>query len=576
MTLRQFLRLVTSLLVVSAASVVHAAPRDAATLKKIDEALNVHYLAADYDKAELTLKYAIKSCGTKFCSPEILGKAQVALGAIRGNARQDLAGARAAFEAARSVDPNATLDTALVTPAVLKEFYAVMGREMPPDAKQAIAAADAEAAQAAEAKAKQAKVSPAGNLRCTPISGYEIQTAQPIAVVCEPLEGVVRAELYYRVRSESKYTSVLMTVQDGTLRATIPCDKLAKPTKLEIYVLAQDFNKETIDTFGIESKPAHYEIVKKTSQATPSYPDQPAPARCAELLVERATAGQACSPEHGCGRGLYCAQSVCAEAPSCETPEDCGGKSCIEGICQMGDTYLETKPNSWMLGLHAAADLWLAPAVSQVCGYANITAGNFYCYDAGEDRVYLKRRNRTEPAMVDPNGGGNIAAGIRMATVRMLLSADRVFTPNLSAGVRIGWAFGGGPRTIEFDTQQNDYRPTQHRPFFPVHLEARGTLWLRSLGKLGLHPYVHLGGGVAEVDAKVPINGKKTYEGDTFVSVRKLDAWRKLGILFVTGGFGGLYSLTQRHGIQLNVNAMYLFTAKGTVIEPSLGYVYGF
>lgn len=576
MTLRQFLRLVASLLVVSAASTVHAAPRDAATLKKIDEALNVHYLAADYDKAELTLQYAIKACGAKFCSPEILGKAHVAVGVIRGNARQDLAGARAAFEKARGADPNATLDAALVTPAVLKEFYNVMGREMPPDAKQAVQAADAAAAQDAEAKAKTAKVSPAGNLRCTPASGYEIQTAQPVAVVCEPLEGVVRAELYYRPESESKYVAVLMTVQDGTLRATIPCDKLAKPGKLQLYILAQDFNKETIDTFGTESTPAHYAIAKATKQPTPTYPGQAAPARCTDLLAEKAAVGQACSPEQGCGRGMYCSQNACAEAPKCETPEDCSGNSCIDGLCKMEDSYVETKPNSWMVGLHGAMDLWIAPAISQVCGYDNIMAKNFYCYDAGEDQVYFRRENRTHPIMVDPGGGGNIAAGIRVATIRLLLSVDRVFTPNLSAGVRVGWAFGGGPRTIEFASESEDYKPTQHTRFLPVHVEARGTWWLRSLGKAGFHPYVHLGGGVAEVDAKVPITGRITYDGDTTQSVRKLDAWRKLGVLFVTAGVGGMYSLNQRHGIQLNINAMYMFTAKGTVIEPSLGWVYGF
>jgi hypothetical protein len=141
----------------------------------------------------------------------------------------------------------------------------------------------------------------------------------------------------------------------------------------------------------------------------------------------------------------------------------------------------------------------------------------------------------------------------------------------LTVGGRVGWAFGGGPRAIKF-TNGN---PSQTKPFLPVHIEARGTLWLRSLGKKGLHPYLHASLGVAEVDAKIPINAKLTLSNGQLVT-RQLDAWRKMGTTFVGAGGGVLYDLGDRFGAQLNLNVMYMLPSTGLVLEPSLGGVMKF
>ena len=138
MTPKQILRIIFTLLAVSIASLAAAAPnKDAATLKKIDEAINVHYIAAQFDQAESVLLAAIKACGTKFCSGEVVAKAYIYVGVVRGNGKQDLAGARHAFENAQAADPNVTLDATLVTPAVLAEFNKVMGKEKEGDAAKA-------------------------------------------------------------------------------------------------------------------------------------------------------------------------------------------------------------------------------------------------------------------------------------------------------------------------------------------------------------------------------------------------------------------------------------------------------
>lgn len=590
MTPRQLFRIVASLLVVVFAFPAAAAKQDAATLKRIDEALNVHYLAADYAKAEEVLQSAAKSCGTKFCSGEVLAKVYVAIGVIRGNAKQDLAGARTAFENAKAADPNATLDAALATPKVLAEFYKVMERELPPEATKPASTDAAEEPAAPEVKETGApRVSPAGDLRCTPVSGYEIQTATPIAVVCEPLEGVVRAELYYRMAGEQEYQAILMSVVDGTLRAHIPCESLTKAGKLEVYIIAQDINKEMIDTFGNIVTPAHYMLVAKTAQPVPTYPGQPAPQRCMELLNGAGMAGQACSESALCRTGNYCADGICRKSPTCESDVDCESNSCDNGFCKMDEEFRDDKePNRLMFGLHFGQDIWLAPSAKEICGNASILAGDYNCYNSGQDKIFEYNtetggaRSSSIP-MTNP-GVGNVSSGVRLATLRVLLSGDYALTRHLSVGGRLGWAFNGGPRTIKYV----EGRPKQNKSFMPAHVEARGTLWVRSLSKPGLHPYIHLNFGVAEVDAKIKIKGSLDYTPVTDDAPhtpvpperpgekRELDAWRKMGLFFVGGGAGALYTFgkSRTHGAQLNVNLMYMLPSTGIIIEPTLGYVF--
>ena len=96
---RPLLKLITAALVVFAAATVSAAPRDAAATKKIDEAINVHYLATDFDKAEATLTGTINACGDK-CSGSVIAKAWMYVGIVRGSGKNDLKGAKEAFQKA--------------------------------------------------------------------------------------------------------------------------------------------------------------------------------------------------------------------------------------------------------------------------------------------------------------------------------------------------------------------------------------------------------------------------------------------------------------------------------------------
>ena len=122
--------------------------------------------------------------------------------------------------------------------------------------------------------------------------------------------------------------------------------------------------------------------------------------------------------------------------------------------------------------------------------------------------------------------------------------------------------------------------PSKGQDFLPYHFELRASYWFGNnvLAKSGLRPYVHVGGGLAQVDAKVSVN---VHDDDTDFANPKLDnttvdAWKKLGKGFITIGGGAQWAFGQKFALQANLNAMYMLSATGIVLQPSLGAVMGF
>jgi hypothetical protein len=160
-----------------------------------------------------------------------------------------------------------------------------------------------------------------------------------------------------------------------------------------------------------------------------------------------------------------------------------------------------------------------------------------------------------------------------------LLSYDRAFTPKFTAGVRVGYALSGGPPAISgYDAGGN---PTGKINFLPFHAEARLTYWILPLSKKGFRPYIHAGGGMAQVDAKVKVTvydcsgvDCTTADPSTLKKV-PIDAWKKLGQGFITVGGGTVFAINPQFGIQANFNFLYMLGSSGPVLQPSLGVVYG-
>jgi hypothetical protein len=544
--------------------------RDGAASKKIDEAINEHYLATDFDKAEQVLTGTVNACGDK-CSPAVLGKAWMYVGIVRGSGKNDQAGAKDAFQKALALDPATKLDVQLATPETQKTFNDLGG------AGGAVAAAAAPAAAANEDAGDK------GGLKCTP-DVRELQTLRPIPLECTSDEDVASMEIRYKSFGSDEWRAVKMKKVGDAFRGEVPCDVIGSAGTLKLYVRAKDAAGESVDSFGSKAKPIEFMASENTTATPPSYPGEPAPARC--MAKEECPPdfpgcsatkhghkawGEPCEGTDECKAGLQCNDGTCEAAPSCETNADCDSGVCNDNKCspaEGGGASTSKYKKNW-LGLHFAQDIAIIGG-SDVCSYASRANDGYSCFDEGTENIYTG----------NPYPGAGISTGTVMATRRLLVSFDRAFTPNITLGARVGFAFSGGPTVAD-------------KSFLPFHGELRLAYWFGKgvLGKKGLRPYVHFGGGIAQVDGKVKVRvadcpeslGNEDYNnciaGDPdahdLTVARPMDVWRKMGQGFITAGGGVIYAFTPQIGAQLNLNLMYMLPTSGVVIQPSIGVVYG-
>jgi hypothetical protein len=285
-----------------------------------------------------------------------------------------------------------------------------------------------------------------------------------------------------------------------------------------------------------------------------------------------------------------CIDGTCESAPTCTTDDDCSVGRCVQGKCSAltDEGGVSRKYRKNWFGLHIAQDVAFVGG-KDVCTQAN-QADNYYaCYYAGSS---------TAPYMNEPYPGVNVNTGLVAATTRVLLSLDRVITPNITLGGRIGFAFGGGPPNGRLVTYQSGTTTVstvtdEGTKFFPVHIEARVAYWFGSrVFERKLRPYVHAGGGMAEFDAKVKIPvrdcgppelsstaacaaGAAVVNSGTLTQA-DLDAWKKFGFEFITVGGGVVYNIQDNYGVQANFNLIYTLPSSGVVLQPSIGVVAGY
>lgn len=548
-----------------------AAPRDAAATQKIDEAINTHYLATEFDKAEALLKGVLEACEDR-CSPNVKARSWMYIGVVRGSGRQDIPGAQEAFQQAIALDPAVKLDDALATPAVRAAFQAAgaaLGGAAPAKGKGGGGAAAAEGGGGAVP----------GNMECTP-AVKEVESQRPIPVACTTDEPAAKVTLRYIVFGGDQWQQVSMTKKGEYWQGEIPCSDTGVSGKLRFYIQAKDKDGEELDSHGTKKDPAEINIVNASEEDPPSFPGQPAPQKCmaASECPEEMVGTPACPNSKGpktrgnkgwgspcdtsqeCDAGLLCQQGdsgrTCESAPRCDSTSDCPtGSVCKSGTCDLADDAEGTAEASGpykknLLGLHLAADFAFLSG-KDVCA-----GKDFSCFYGG-GIPYPAAATDGGPR---PNYAGNLNGGAAPGTIRLLASYERLVTPNIGVGGRLGFAFGGGPKAANGAS------------FLPVHIEVRGKYWIGRgvFSRKGLRPYVFLGGGMAQVDAKLTVTILDTKSGQ-----HQLDAYRKLGQGFIAGGGGAMYAFGQNHGLVVNLNLMYMLPASGPVIEPSLGYEFG-
>jgi hypothetical protein len=168
--------------------------------------------------------------------------------------------------------------------------------------------------------------------------------------------------------------------------------------------------------------------------------------------------------------------------------------------------------------------------------------------------------------------GGAISGGLRPATTRLLVGYDRILFQNFSAGLRLGYAIGGGPKE------------PAGRSFVPFHAELRGMYWFGPIEPGKLRPYALVGGGLAQVDSSVTTEivdrcpGPPTDPQCTTGQVQRsrVTVWKKTGTTFASAGGGALYPIDDRSGINAELKLEVLFPSSGTGVALQAGYIRGF
>jgi len=186
------------------------------------------------------------------------------------------------------------------------------------------------------------------------------------------------------------------------------------------------------------------------------------------------------------------------------------------------------------------------------------------CYRSGD--VYR------DPTLEGTAGdGGEVAGGFRPATTRLLIGYDRVLFPNISVGVRLGYAIGGGPAE------------PGGASFVPFHAEVRGTYWFAPLEIGKFRPFAMLGGGLAQVDSSVSTEvvdqgpqGQIPVDEQGQPRASRVTVWKKTGTTFASLGAGAMYPLNDHGGITAELKGTFLFPSSGMSVSLQAGYVHGF
>jgi hypothetical protein len=510
------------------------APNDAAALKLRDDAIDTDYLATNFAEAAGKLQKAIALCkGAASCSSTVRARLLCDLGVIDFTMKRE-DDSRAHFAAALKEDPNVALDKDLSSTDVQHEFA-----EVKAGGGAAPAAPEAAGAGRSAAGAK-------GDMAHAPITSQALLT--PIPIYVELPEGVTATKVYvrYKAPGQTEWKTVRMTKRGNGFGTEIPCMDVGDSLgELKYFVQATDAAGGIVASSGRMGEPYTVRIVAHVQGEAPHLPDRPPPTAC--------SAASDCPPGFpGCHTTT---KSSGSEA--CVSDDECsGGQTCVDGECggpgEGSSETLEHGPikRNW-LSVGFEADGLLLPSANNACaggsGYTCFSSGGSYYAD--------------NPLQ---NADDLVNGGFTLATERVLFGYDRVVWENVTLGARLGFALGGGPQ-----------RPGG-TAFMPVHAEVRAAYWFGNnpFARSGFRFFVLAAGGMAEVDASVPVDvfaNAAAYPNDS----QDKRAWKKAGQGFAALGGGAMYAITPSTGIVLEAKIMEMLPTSATGLGLQLGYLVG-
>jgi hypothetical protein len=302
--------------------------------------------------------------------------------------------------------------------------------------------------------------------------------------------------------------------------------------------------------------------------APPAPPPAAAPAAAPTPLAEPAPKPKAASKAVSKSDAPPASESMDAPRPksSVDCPPDFPG---CEAVSDEGTTATSAEQHV-DLGLRN----WLSAGLQQ--DFLTFSGATGVCGPKQPDVLSCFRAGDTFRQGTADNTAGNggaISGGLRPATTRLLIGYDRILFPNFSAGIRLGYAIGGGPKEPSGSA------------FVPFHAELRGMYWFGGIEPGKLRPYAMASGGLAQVDSSVTTEIVDRCPGATAdgvpcttgqIAKSRVTVWKKTGTTFAALGGGALYPLNDHSGISAELKMEILFPSSGTGVGLQAGYIRGF
>ncbi len=668
--LRSFIRFfaaVIALSIVAVPSLAFAQEDDAQKL--YDDAMDNDYLNTKFDDAIGKLNKAVKQCGKK-CSKSMRGKLHVALAVVYGAGKGDNKTAKAELEKAFAADKNAKpLD--LYFTDELKKLYADAkkasqsgdddddtGKPPPPPPKHPKGDDDDDDTGKPKPPPKHPKGDDddddtgkpkpppkhpkgdddddggeGGSVDWKPPTEALVNTPLPIYLPVDESLGADSAKLRYQPFGERKWLSVPMKKMDGGFGALVPCAQITTTGKLKLYIFLKDKGGDPVAQAGSAKAPLEVTIKNELDGDQPAFPGEKPPKKCSTIECPPDFPGCNDKPK-GEGRGTK------GWGATCEKTEECKeGFICLNGSCEQGEEGTSGTGGSGpgpkdtgdhalkknIISLGVELDALFLSSSQNVCG--SIQPGkdgkvgtnddvlnapdNFFCY--GPEGEFIGRP--LEGRFNEVQGGG-----VFPASVRLLLGYDRILWKGLTAGLRVGYAFGGSPSVgdaqdrfdkcvanghPDLDPSTDGYQGFCREPaaksFMPAHVEIRlSYLFLENAikqGKFTPRPYVFTGfgavgqinGGVAvsvcdnlDADGRTPVGSAGATPGDARCGdtskspARKRDditAYQITGLNFVPLGVGAVFPFHAHVGLSAELKVMFMLPTFGVVLAPTIGPV---
>jgi hypothetical protein len=314
---------------------------------------------------------------------------------------------------------------------------------------------------------------------------------------------------------------------------------LTTPDLIRVFEEAQELVEKEPEE---EPVPAPVPVPKSKSKAKPA--PEPTPEEPAENPPPTGSMDEDGSPD------------CPPDFPGCEAiPDKTEDSDSDEGDSDLGIA-------NW-LSAGLQQDFLMFSGESGVCGTER--PAELSCFRAGDEF--------RDPSIAFTAGdAGEVAGGFRPATTRLLIGYDRVlFLPNLSFGVRLGYAIGGGP------AEPNG------AAFVPFHAELRGSYWFSPIEVGTVRPYATVGGGLAQIDSSVTTElvdrgpmGQIQLDDQGQPRPSRVTVWKKTGTTFAALGAGAMYPLSNHGGITAELKGVLLFPSSGTSVSLQAGYSHGF